>query len=34
MQNTIINKETFKKAFLNGLKDTFNADLKDSTIFT
>ena len=33
MQNTMINKETFKKAFLNGLKDTFNADLKDSTIY-
>ncbi|PKK86555.1 MAG: glycogen phosphorylase, partial [Tenericutes bacterium HGW-Tenericutes-8] len=33
MQNTMRNKETFKEAFLNGLKDTFNADLNDSTIY-
>ncbi|PKK96690.1 MAG: glycogen phosphorylase [Tenericutes bacterium HGW-Tenericutes-3] len=33
MQNTMRNKETFKEAFLNGLKDSFNADLNDSTIY-
>ncbi len=33
MQNTMKNKETFKEAFLNGLNETFNVELKDSTLY-
>ncbi|MBU1141736.1 MAG: glycogen/starch/alpha-glucan family phosphorylase [Firmicutes bacterium] len=33
MQNTMSNKETFKEAFLYGLKETFNVELEDSSLY-
>ncbi len=33
MQNTMETKDSFKKAFLSGLKETFNIEPKDSTLY-
>lgn len=33
MQTHFSNKEAFKKAFLNGLKSSFNTELKDSSLY-
>ncbi|MBU1094325.1 MAG: glycogen/starch/alpha-glucan family phosphorylase [Firmicutes bacterium] len=33
MQNTMKNKDSFKEAFLNGLKDTFKVEVEESTLY-
>ena len=33
MQNVFNNKDSFKEAFIKGLKDHFNADVNTSTVY-